>query len=184
MTGAHDAPRQPLPAVGISQIQWLGNDLRELDDAPSQLLVLTAFSDERPLDGLTGLIDWRLCGALSSWRLGGFSTGELGERILYPSAHRLSQEAVLFLGLGRREQYRSDRALAVAESALEVARGLGRTELTTGLFGLDGLATPLERTGPKLVHLLRQSGVLTRLTLVADERVRKMVKDGIQFFGR
>lgn len=168
----------------VSQILWLGNDLRALDDAPSELLVLTAFADERPLEGLTGLVDWRLCGALSSWRLGGFSSGELGERILYPSAHRLAQEAVLFMGLGPRAQYRSDRALAVAENALTVARELGRLSMTTGLFGLDGLATPLERTGPRLVHLLRQSGALTRLTLVADEPHRKMVKDGIQFFGR
>ncbi len=168
----------------MSQIQWLGSDLRALDDAPSELLVLGAFSDERPLEGMTGLIDWRLCGALSSWRLGGFSTGELGERILYPSAHRLAQEAVLFMGLGRREQYRSDRAHAVAEAALGVARDLGKSTLTCGLFGLDGLAAPLERTGPRLVHLLRSSSVLTRLAIVADEPARKMVKDGIQFFGR
>lgn len=140
--------------------------------------------DEKPLEGLSGLIDWRLCGALSSWRLGGFSSGELGERILYPSAHRLAQDAVLFMGLGRREQYRSDRALAVAEAALGVARDLGKTALTCGLFGLDGLATPLERTGPRLLHLLCQASILTRLAIVADEPTRKMVKDGVQFFGR
>jgi len=160
------------------------SDLRALDDAPSQLLVLSAFSDERPLESLAGLIDWRLCGALSSWRMGGFSTGELGERILFPTPRRLAQSALLFVGLGRREQYRSDRALAVAEAVVEVAAGLRVQELMTGLFKLEGLASPLERTGPKLVHLLRHAPSLSRLQLVADDPSQRMVKDGIQFFGR
>lgn len=168
----------------MSQVGWLPIDLRALDDAPSQLLVLAAFSDERPLERLTGLVDWRLCGALSSWRLGGFSTGELGERVLCPSHGRLAQDAVLLMGLGPRAHFRSDRALAIAGAALEVAHGLGRTELTATLLGLEALAAPLERTGPKLVHLLRTSGHLSRVTLVADEASQRMIKEGIQFFGR
>lgn len=174
----------PRPSIPLSEIRWVPNDLRALDDAPAELLVLTAFSDERPLEGLAGLIDWRLCGALSAWRMGGFSTGALGERILYPSAHRLAQERLLFVGLGRREEFRSDRAHAIAEAVLEAAIGLGTVHLMTGLFRLEGLPSPLERTGPKLVHLLRSAPGLTRLTLVADEASAKMVKDGIQFFGR
>ena len=116
--------------------------------------------------------------------MGGFSTGELGERILFPTPSRLAQSALLFIGLGRREQYRSDRALAVAEAVIEVAAGLQVSELMTGLFRLEGLASPLERTGPKLVHLLRHAPGLSRLQLVADEPSQRMVKDGIQFFGR
>ncbi len=174
------------PATPAHQatLRWVADELRALDDAPSDLLVLTAFADERPLEGLAGLVDWRLCGALAAWRLGGFSTGDLGERILCPTAHRLSHSRLLFIGLGRRTEYRSDRALSVAEEILEVSAGLNVTSLTTGLFQLEGLATPLERTGPKLVHLLRGAPHLTEVQLIASEPAARIIRDGIQFFGR
>ncbi len=172
------------PYVERAELRWIAPELRVLDDSPGDLLVLCAFADERPLGGLTGLVDWRLAGALSSWRIGGFSTGELGERVLYPTARRLSHPRLLFVGLGHRAEHRSDRALAIAEEVLEAARGLGVRTLTTGLFHLEVLATPLERVGPRLVHLLRSGSGLERVTIAADEESQRLVKDGIQFFGR
>lgn len=167
-----------------AELKWIEPELRVLDDSPGDLLVLHAFADERPLTGLSGLVDWRLAGALSSWRIGGFSTGALGERVLYPTARRLSHPKLLFVGLGRRAEYRSDRALAIAREVLEVARGLDVGTLTCGLFRMESLATPLERIGPKLVHLLRSGSGLERVTIAADEESTRLVKDGIQFFGR
>jgi hypothetical protein len=167
-----------------AELRWIAPELRVLDDSPGELLVLHAFSDERPLSGMTGLVDWRLAGALSAWRTGGFSTGELGERVLYPTPRRLSHPRLLFVGLGRRAEYRSDRALGVAEEVVQAARGLEVRTLTTGLFQLETLATPLERVGPKLVHLLRSAPGLERVTIAADDSAQKLVKDGIHFFGR
>lgn len=167
-----------------AELKWIAPELRVLDDSPAELLVLHAFSDERPLTGLTGLVDWRLAGALSSWRIGGFSTGALGERVLYPTPRRLSHPRLLFVGLGKRAEYRSDRALAVADEVVRAARGLGVTTMTTGLFHLEALASPLERVGPRLVHLMRNAPGLERVTIAADEEAVRLVKDGIQFFGR
>lgn len=178
------APLPTVPYTGRAELRWIRPELRVLDDAPAELLVLHAFADERPLTGLTGLVDWRLAGALSSWRMGGFSTGELGERVLYPTARRLSHPRLLLVGLGRRAEYRSDRAIALAAEVLECARGLGVRSLTTGLFHLETLATPLERIGPKLVHLLRSAPGLECVTIAADAEAEKLVKDGIHFFGR
>jgi len=176
---------EPGPAYsGRAELKWVAPELRVLDDSPADLLVLHAFSDERPLSGLAGLVDWRLAGALSSWRIGGFSTGAFGERVLYPTGRRLSHPRLLFVGLGRRAEYRSDRALGVAADVIEAARGLGIRTLTTGLFHLEALASPLERVGPKLVHMLRSGSGLERVTIAADEEATRLVKDGIQFFGR
>lgn len=173
-----------VPYVGRAELRWIRPELRLLDDAPADLLVLHAFSDERPLTGLAGLIDWRLAGALSSWRMGGFSSGELGERVLYPTARRLSHPRLLLVGLGRRAEYRSDRALALAAEVIESAHGLGVRTLTTGLFHLEALATPLERVGPKLVHMLRSAPGLECVTIACDAESERLVKDGIHFFGR
>ncbi len=170
--------------AGRAELKWIAPELRVLDDSPAELLVLHAFSDERPLAGLAGLVDWRLAGALSSWRIGGFSTGAFGERVLYPTGRRLSHPRLLFVGLGKRAEYRSDRALGVAEDVINAARGLGVRTITTGLFHLEALASPLERVGPKLVHMLRSASGLERVTIAADDEATRLVKDGIQFFGR
>ena len=61
--------------------------LRSLDDHVSDILVLSAFSDEQPLEGITGLVDWRLRGRLSRWFVNGFATGRWGERAFTPSGN-------------------------------------------------------------------------------------------------
>ncbi|TNF28299.1 MAG: hypothetical protein EP329_18155 [Deltaproteobacteria bacterium] len=167
----------------MAALELILPELRALDDAPGDVLVVAAFSDERPLEGLAGLVDWRLCGALSRWRIGGFSTGELGEQVLYPTGRRLSHPRLLFVGLGRRDDYRPDRAFAVARATRDAIVRLGAERLTTGLFGLDRLPSPLERTALKLVELLSEPPSLQRITLVADLATQGRIKDGIHIFG-
>ena len=168
----------------MASVEYIAPELRALDDTPGELLIVTAFADERPLEGLAGLVDWRLCGALSRWRLGGFSGGELGEHVLYPTGSRLSHPRLLFVGLGRRDDYRPDRAFAVARATRDAAVGLGAARLTTGLFGLDRLPSPLERTSLKLVELLAEPASVRHLTIVADPATQGKIKDGLAIFGR
>jgi len=54
---------------------------------------------ERPLQGLAGLVDWRLCGAISRAILSGTFVPERGEAMLLPSAGRLPAPRVFCLGL-------------------------------------------------------------------------------------
>ncbi len=164
-------------------VEFIPPTLRALDDAPADILIVAAFADERPLEGLAGLIDWRLCGVLSRWRLGGFSTGELGERVLYPPGRRLSHPQLLLMGLGPRAEFRADRAFAVARAAAETAVGLSAERVTTGLLGLDRLNQPLERTSLKLLELLQAPDQFRRVTLVADDEARALVRDGMAIFG-
>jgi len=171
------------PLTTRAHLAFIAPELRALDDAPGDLLIVTAFADERPLEGLTGLVDWRLSGALSRWRIGGFSTGYLGERVLYPTWRRLSHPLLLFVGLGSREEYRPDRAFAVAEATREAVAGLGAERITSGFFGLDRLPSPLERTALKLVEVLTAGPEVRRLTLVADPRAEGLVRDGMHIFG-
>ena len=143
-------------------------DLASLDHHPGEVLVLTAFSDERPLRGLAGLVDWRICGKLSQWFVTQFATGEVNDRVLYPSQGRLSHPLVLLIGLGDRAQHRVDRAHAMAEEAACVVTDLGASQMTCGLFGLDQVPTPFERSLPGLLDVLASFDGLERISLAVE----------------
>ncbi len=152
-------------------------DLRRLDDCPGDLLVLTVFSDERPLPGLAGLADWRLCGALSRWFLNGFFSGGPGERVLYPTRGRLSHPKLMLLGLGPRAQHRTDRACLIAREGMAAGMALGATRVTCGLFGMERLPTPLERSLPELLAVLTLESPLELLRLTVESNMVDRVKD-------
>jgi len=62
--------------------------LAALDAAQADALALFV-GPERPLQGLAGLADWRLCGAVSRALRGGAYAGEGGEQLLLPTQDRL-----------------------------------------------------------------------------------------------
>jgi hypothetical protein len=142
--------------------------LRSLDDHAGDVLVLTAFADERPLAGLAGLVDWRLRGALSEWMMNGFATGHANERVLYPTRGRLNQRFVLMIGLGARAQHRADRARAAAFAATSAVSNLGLTSMICGSFGLETLPAPLERSLPELIERVREQTELSQLRFAVD----------------
>ena len=151
-----------------STIHVVPATLRSLDDQASDVLVPTAFADERPLAGLAGLVDWRLRGVLSDWLRNGFATGHVNERVLYPTQGRLNQRFVLMMGLGAKTQHRSDRARAAALAAISAVSALGLQSMICGSFGLEALPSPLERSLPELVERVREQSTLTRLSFAVD----------------
>ncbi len=62
---------------------------------------LFIFSDERPLRGLAGYIDWRLCGALSRILLEGRFVGEFGDALLFPVRRNISFSRIFCFGAGQ-----------------------------------------------------------------------------------
>lgn len=78
-------------------------DLREtslhaLDGAEGDALALF-LGPERPLQGLAGLADWRLAGALSRVLRQGHFEGRSGEQLLLPSQGRLGLPRVFCFGV-------------------------------------------------------------------------------------
>jgi hypothetical protein len=71
-----------------------------VDQADAEALCLFIGSDERPLTGLAGLADWRLCGRLSRMIRSGVLTGSSGEALLTPPGTRLSFKKLFLFGLG------------------------------------------------------------------------------------
>jgi hypothetical protein len=92
-----------------------------LDELQTELIVLPFFSDERPLRGAAGLLDWRLCGTLSRQILAGYLDGAFGEKGLIAAPSRLKSEGLLLVGLGESAVFDAavaERACAVIADAL------------------------------------------------------------------
>ena len=168
----------------MTPIDLIIADLTALDAQRDDLLVLGVLEDERPLVGLAGLVDWRLCGALSRWLVSGFATGTWGESVLYPSSERLAQRATLVLGLGTRPQLRTDRIHDAARRAAEVMAGLGSKRMTCDLLGLDRMPTPIESTLPGLLEVLQGFEQIERVTLAVKPEQHETVRSVMDRFGR
>jgi hypothetical protein len=83
--------------------------LEDLDEIEAQCLVLTTFSDDRPLRGLTGLVDWRLNGQLSRLMLRDFVDGHYQEATLSPIEGRLNFGRIVLIGMGKRSEFDAQR---------------------------------------------------------------------------
>ena len=71
-----------------------------VSEAPGETLVAFIPEDERPLRGDVGMVDWRLCGALSHELISGFVTGAADEVVLLPLEGPFEARRVLTVGLG------------------------------------------------------------------------------------
>ena len=106
-----------------------------LDELQAEIIVLPFFSDERPLRGAAGLIDWRLCGALSRKIMAGYLDGRFGEKALVAAPPKLKSEALLLVGLGASAAF--DTGTAERACSL-IAGALTEAKVSTAALGLPG----------------------------------------------
>jgi hypothetical protein len=71
-----------------------------------QCLVACFYENERPLQGVAGLLDWRFQGALSSHIKSGFITGQEGECVWIPLERAGRKFDLLLVGGGTLSRHR------------------------------------------------------------------------------
>lgn len=108
---------------------------QNMDELQTELIVLPFFSDERPLSGAAGLIDWRLCGALSRKLMAGYLDGHFGEKALVTTRPKLKSEGVLLVGLGASTVF--DAGVAERACAL-IANALTESKVSNAALALPG----------------------------------------------
>jgi hypothetical protein len=119
-------------------------DLDALDALTCECLVLTVFADDRPLRGLAGLVDWRLCGRLSALLQRDVLSGGLGQATLMPMpAGRLAARRLLVVGLGRRAEFEGPRFERACAALLGHVAGIGCHDAALTLPGRIGLEVSL-----------------------------------------
>lgn len=114
--------------------------LDSLDTLQAEVIVLPFFSDERPLRGAAGLLDWRLCGALSRKLLAGYLDGQFGDKALIAEPQKIKADALLLVGLGLSHEFDPDAAKRASEL---IAAALNRAKLSTAALVLPGRSMDL-----------------------------------------
>ncbi len=156
-----DAQRELLP-VEPPRFEMLD---RGLERAPGQrfdLVVLPIFTDERPLTGLAGLLDWRECGRLSALLRREFCTGERGERVLTTVERCPWCWRVMAIGLGPRADFDDVAAGEAVSWIRSAARSVHAHTVVLGAPGSDGGAH-----GSRLLRALARA--LAETAGAADE---------------
>jgi len=158
-------------------------DFRHLETSRSATLGLFRFCELAPLEGVTGLVDWRLLGALSRLVIDGFIESRAGECLLFPLGGRLPHRHLLLVGLGRREGFGRDEFVSALERMFCAAERIGPGGLDLTLPGrVEGVVDPasavdwfLEAGGDRCrdrdLTVIEHSGV-QKVMLPAIERWR------------
>jgi len=114
---------------------FVAASVENLDALQAEVVVLPFFADERPLRGAAGLIDWRLCGALSRKLMAGYLDGHFGEKGMIAGPEKLKAEGLLLIGLGPTSSF--DRSTA-SRACHRIAETLGESKVTTAALALPG----------------------------------------------
>lgn len=117
-------PTEPVSAAGPIKLA-----LGELGQLAQGDVVAFVCADERPLSGLLGLWDWRLCGRLSRLILEKHLQGAVGENLLTYITEPSGTGCRLFIcGLGNSGSLDQDKVTARLAEIKEMLRQAGSTK--------------------------------------------------------
>lgn len=154
-------------------VRFVPPDLRKLDAFKTEAISIPFFSDERPLRGALGLVDWRLCGQVSRLLVRGHISGDLHETVLIPARPKLSFDKLFLFGLGPRASFDEARFSACLESMLSA---LTRARVRTSVLVLPGRAFHLiapDRAMELFLGIASSHVEHDEVTLVEDNDAQK-----------
>jgi hypothetical protein len=161
------------------ELRFVAPDLRRLDDVSAEIVACGIFSDERPLRGLAGLLDWRLAGRLSRLAKEAFLVGEPGEVLALPARPRLPFDKAVVVGLGPRASFDDATYRRVLERLVGVFDGLQVKNVVVELPGRGGGAIEPERAAEALLDVLGDSE-RDALVLVEEADAQKRIERQLQ----
>ena len=110
-------------------------DLHQIDQLTVDTMALPVFEDQRPPLGLTGLVDWRLCGKVSSLLISGQLSGRFREAAMMPGYDRFPASRLVAFGLGDSREFTQARAREAVWFMADSLRLLRTTAFVTTLPG-------------------------------------------------
>jgi hypothetical protein len=167
-------------------LRFVAPELRRLDSANVELCVCSIWSDERPVRGFAGLLDWRMGGRLSALLKSGFLRGELGETLLVPGKPHVPFEKVIAVGLGPRADFGEGTFRAVLVRMAGTLEALRVRRAVVELPGRAGgaiepepaITLTLESIGSSPEHdtwwLVEEPAAQRRIELRAAEERRRL----------
>ena len=162
---------------------FVSASLDSLDALQAEILVLPFFSEERPLRGAAGLVDWRLCGALSRKLMAGYLEGRFGEKALIASPGKIRSKGLLLVGLGRSDAFDIETA---GRGCAVIVEALTQGSFSTAAIALPGrsmdVITPLDAMQTWLAKAPPQSGFeeISIVEKAEEHRALESLFDGLR----
>lgn len=111
-----------------------------VDQVQNDLALALAFEDERPLQGVAGMVDWRLNGKLSKLIKNHRFEGKHGDALLMPAGGRIPAKELLLLGLGSKRDLTEHK---VAELVAFIVDRLQKKKCTSFCLSLSDLTSDM-----------------------------------------
>jgi hypothetical protein len=162
-------------------VHFLVSDLTKWDASPSDALALAFFTDERPLRGAAGLVDWRLCGRLSRLLRAGKLTGGRGETTIVPPAgRRLPFPRLILFGLGDSRGFDEQRYREEVRRMREVVKKAGVSKYAVQPPGRStGLIAP-RRALELWMEEASKDGIAAEVTIVESGAGQKEMAEALR----
>jgi hypothetical protein len=161
-------------------LRFVTPDLRSLDEARAELLACTVWSDERPMRGVAGMLDWRLAGRLSALAKSRFLVGEVGEALLVPGKPQLAFDKVLVLGLGARGAFGESVFRSAVARLLRALEGLRVRRAVVELPGRADSVIDAERATELVLECIGDSPEHDEWWLIEDAASQKRMQQRAQ----
>ena len=159
----------------------------DIDKIETEAIVLLFFSNERPLKGPTGLIDWRMNGSISRLISKGMISGEKGEATLILPNKRIKSKKILMAGLGDSSAFGE---AGLKDTANAIIRQLDKISIKNFVVAIPPLiqsnmstkdaATTLVRQLVETIEKDKLNGSQIFATIVMEKEFIKETKDAIE----
>ncbi len=157
-------------------------DARPVEKMHCHTLGLWHFSDEKPLMGTAGVVDWYLDAGISRLVIEGRVTGQWAEKVLIAGLRGMVAEQILMVGLGKAMEFDEGRISLASGYMVSSALGLGLNDICMTLPG-DGLGRPdvISLAEHTLFGLAREIGERKlKPRIICDERDVEEILLGFQ----
>jgi hypothetical protein len=148
---------------------------------PPEALVLSLFTDERPLRGAAGLADWRLAGRLSRLVKADRLSGRRNEVVMTPPARaRLPFARLMLFGLGEQAGFDEGRYAAAVRRIRSVLERAGIRRYAVQPPGrATGLIAP-RRALELWIETAKQDGLEHEVTVIESPSGQKEMQEALR----
>lgn len=161
-------------------VYFVAPEAAALDRLRCEAIALPVLSDERPLRGALGLVDWRMCGLVSKLLLSGAVKADPMQIALVPGRPKLVVDKVFLFGAGPSAELDADRQRALVEHMLDTA---ARAGVRTSAIVLPGRSTHLVAPAAAmelLVSVMRKRPEHDELIVIEPAEAQKNMEPVIE----
>ncbi|MBN2527516.1 MAG: hypothetical protein JXR76_14070 [Deltaproteobacteria bacterium] len=119
----------------MTAVRHIPARLESIRYQPDSIFFGFLFEDNSPLQGTTGLLDWRLLGQLSKLKIANQFSGKWGESLLVLPGNRVAADYVVLIGAGKKADFNKEINTGLLKQMLQIARRLFAHHMVLSLPG-------------------------------------------------